>query len=125
MAKVLLIEPDGVLARTYIKALEFAGHSVVQARSAQQAIDAVDAGKPDIVVLELQLVTHDGIEFLHELRSYSEWQDVPVIVLSGLTRGLFEQARQTLQRDFGVQHCLYKPRTSLEQLTRIITEVTA
>lgn len=122
MANVLLIEPDAVLARTYQRALEHAGHNVRHAAAAQAAVNQCDATPPDIVILELQLVAHDGIEFLHEFRSYAEWRDIPVIVLSNLTRGSFERARQTLARDFGIGVCLYKPRTSLERLVRTVRE---
>ncbi len=123
MADVLLIEPDTVLARSYQKALAHAGHKVAHATTAQDALNLADTQIPDIVIVELQLVAHDGIEFLHEFRSYAEWLEVPVVVLSSLTRGSFEQARQTLLRDFGVAACLYKPRTSLERLMRTVGEV--
>ncbi len=125
MANVLLIEPDRVLTRSYRKALEHAGYVVTHATNAQDALNLADVNTPSAVILELQLVAHDGIEFLHEFRSYAEWQEIPVIVLSTFTRGSLEQARQTLARDFDVMTCLYKPRTSLERLVRTVGEALA
>lgn len=116
MANVLLIEPDTVLGRTYRQALEHAGHVVSVARGAQQAINAAEDLVPDVVVLELQLAGHNGIEFLHEFRSYGEWQSTPVIINTFATPGLLADAEEALRRNFGVKAVLYKPRTSLQQL---------
>jgi DNA-binding response OmpR family regulator len=125
MANVLLIEPDRVLADTYMQALQHAGHSVVRVASAQAAIGAADSTLPDVVVLELQLAVHDGIEFLHEFRSYGEWQETPVIVNTYLTPQAIAPVARALQEDLGVKICLYKPRASLEKLIKTVNEYTA
>ena len=123
MANVLLIEPDAVLGRTYRLALEHIGHTVKVARSAQQALNAADDLRPKIVVLELQLASHNGIEFLHEFRSYTEWQNVPVVINTNITPGMLEASAVVLRRDMGVREILYKPRTSLQRLISTVNEV--
>ncbi len=117
--KILLIEPDKILAGNYKDALEQSGHNVSWRPSAQSAIHQADSERADIVILELQLPSHNGIEFLYEFRSYPEWQDIPVIVLSlvpeeSVTGGakLFEQ--------LGVARFLYKPQTKLRQLVSVV-----
>lgn len=67
MSQVLLIEPDKLLAKTYQAALKTSGHKVRVASNSQDAINIADKTTPDIVVMELQLVGHSGIEFLYEL----------------------------------------------------------
>lgn len=124
MARVLLIEPNRVLARIYSKALEHQGHIIACARSAQQAIDAADEMRPDMVILELQMALHNGIEFLHEFRSYTEWQKVPVVVHTAFTPNALASVEVALKQDFGVKQCLYKPQTSLRQLAAVVHEVT-
>jgi replicative DNA helicase len=52
-----------------------------QLTTAQQAIAAADSQKPDVVVLALEMARHNSIEFLYEFKSYSEWQNVPVLLL--------------------------------------------
>jgi len=116
MAKILLVEPDRLLAETYLKALAGDGHEVVAAAGAQAAISAADAARPDLVVLELQLVEHSGIEFLYEFRSYPEWQAIPVLVHTAVPPGEFEGSWQILGRELGIDIYLYKPRTSLARL---------
>lgn len=122
MAEVLLIEPDRLLAESYVEALRSAGHEVNAAPGAQAGILAADAIKPDIVVMELQLVEHSGIEFLYEFRSYPEWQDIPVLIHSGVPRAEFQDSWKLLHEELGARDYLYKPRTSLRQLTASVAE---
>jgi CheY-like chemotaxis protein len=120
--KILLLEPDRPLGQTYASALEQAGHTVRHIGNAQQAISTLDHGLPDLIILELQLAAHNGIEFLYELRSYTDWQTLPVIVLSivppyelGLSHKLTQQ--------LGIAGCLYKPHTRLADLVRYISQL--
>jgi CheY-like chemotaxis protein len=122
MANVLLLEPDRVLARTYAQALEHVGYTVTTCQAGQEAIQLLEDFSADVVVLELQLTGHGGIEFLHELRSYPEWQTLPVVINTNLTPQAIAPLRAALQRDAGVTACLYKPRTSLQQLVRAVND---
>jgi DNA-binding response OmpR family regulator len=116
MAQILLIEPDRLLAESYVQALLLANHEVQAAGSAQAAILSADAIPPDLVILELQLVGHSGIEFLYEFRSYQDWQETPVVVQTHVPQHEFIDNWQLLEQELGVREYLYKPRTSLEQL---------
>ncbi|HSX07942.1 MAG TPA: response regulator [Candidatus Saccharimonadales bacterium] len=121
MADVLLIEPDIILALAYRRALERAGWQVRVAASAQAALDCADACRPDVVVLELQLAGHNGVEFLYEFRSYAEWLDVPVIVHTLTPPTAFAQ-QETLRNQLGVVAYHYKPNTKIVQLIATVRE---
>ena len=116
MSQILLIEPDRVLAETYRQALLGGGHRVVCCASAQAGIISADQHRPDLIILELQLVEHSGVEFLYELRSYPDWQDIPVIIHTHVPPGEFAASRQVLRGHLGAKTYLYKPDTSLKQL---------
>ncbi|HSX31781.1 MAG TPA: response regulator [Candidatus Saccharimonadales bacterium] len=123
MAYVLLIEPNTVLAQAYTQAMQFAGYRVGHCTSAQAAISEADKQVPDVVILELQLPVHNGIEFLQEFRSYPEWKHVPVIVNTVIAPSRFaDGASAALKRDLGVETIVYKPRTSLQDLLRAVRE---
>ena len=122
MSRILLIEPDLILARTYATALETAGHEVYPVSSAQSGIMVADDKNPDLVILEIQLIKHSGIEFLYEFRSYQEWQSIPVIVLSQVPPGEFNDSWQLLKNELGVGPYLYKPLTTLKQLINNVAE---
>jgi DNA-binding response OmpR family regulator len=125
MARLLILEPDIRLAATYQAALRSRRHDVVTAATAQDAVLAADAGKPDVAIIELQLTAHSGIEFLYEFRSYPDWADVPVIILSQVPPAEFAGSHELLQRRLGVAAYYYKPRTSLQVLLHAVENVLA
>ncbi len=120
--QILLVEPDTLLAQTYKQTLESAGHEVVVDGTAQGAVLAADLSKPELVILELQLASHGGIEFLYEFRSYPDWQHIPVMVLSHVPPAEFADNWKLLQHELGVEKYLYKPRTSLAKLERMVNQ---
>ncbi|HSX33956.1 MAG TPA: response regulator [Candidatus Saccharimonadales bacterium] len=116
MSHILLLEPNTLLGKTYTKAFTYAGHTAAYQTDAQGAIFAADTQRPDLIVLELLLPNHNGIEFLHELRSYPDWQHIPVVVHTALPAARLAPVAEVLQRDLGVETILYKPQTSLQSL---------
>lgn len=120
--KILLIEPDVTLAKVYQTALERAGHSVAHTTQAQTAIQLADEVTPDVVVLELQLAQHNGIEFVYEFRSYTEWQTIPIILLTMVPPHALAITPEMLEL-YHIVRCLYKPATKLNQLIEAIEEV--
>ena len=111
-----MIEPDRVLAETYRQALLSDGHRVVCCASAQAGIISADQHRPDLIVLELQLIEHSGVEFLYELRSYQDWHDIPVIIQTHVPPAEFNANRKLLRDQLGVRSYIYKPRATLKDL---------
>ena len=120
MSNVLLIENNSVLAQVYVRSLEHAGFKVRLEADAQQAIHAADIQKPDVVVMEMQLPGRNGIEFLQEFRSYTDWRKIPVVVHTMLPLDVINRIQYALERDFGIKDILYKPRTGLQDLVNIV-----
>jgi DNA-binding response OmpR family regulator len=120
MPHILLVEPDRILAGIYRQGFQSHDYSVVMCAGAQSAIYAADDKRPDIVILELQLIGHSGIEFLYEFRSYPEWQSVPVIVHSQVPSGEFSGAWSLMSQELGIAGYFYKPVTTFKQLIRAV-----
>lgn len=116
MSTILLMEPDRLLAASYQAVLQRAGHQVQWQPDAQEAIRALDKQAFDLVILEIQLAGHNGVEFLHEMRSYPEWDDIPVLLHTMIRRDHAGLGR-TYWPQLGIAGYLYKPQTSLKQLT--------
>lgn len=119
--KILLIEPNRLLARQYCRYFALKGHTVVWREDAQSGIVAADEMSPDVVVVELLLAGHSGIEFLYEFRSYADWLSVPAIIVSGVAKSATGVPDATF-KELGVYQYLYKPATSLNKLERTITK---
>lgn len=81
---ILLIEPDQSLADIY-KHMMPKDETVFHVRNAQDAIDILDSNDVALVVTDMYLdAEHNGVEVLHELRSYEDWLEVPIIVISDI-----------------------------------------
>lgn len=122
MKNILLIEPNTLLAQTYLKALQHAGYEVTHTGNAQHAVHIADKSTPDLIILELQLAVHGGVEFLHEFRSYTEWQHIPVIINTSIPPARLAPVKNALAKELGVRAILYKPRTTLKELLRQVRE---
>lgn len=119
MARVLLIETDHNLAANVGEYLRRDGYEVIWHKDPQAAIESADIEHPEIVVLDLVLSSHNGVEFLYELRSYPEWQRLPVIIFSNVTQAELEASHQGLaQLDIAAYH--YKPITRLDELAQSV-----
>lgn len=124
MRTVLLVEPDRSLAESIIQKLSTRNTvvadelNVLWAKTAQQAVQLADQNYPDVVVLELSLPKHNGLEFIYEFRSYHEWSQTPIIVFS-----MLRIDSEIFFKDFGVAKYLYKPTTSLQRLLSEINQV--
>lgn len=119
LPRVVLIEPDGLLAGMYEKALTLRGIETQITSSAGGALGDIDEFKPDAIVLELQLQSNNGIEFLHELRSYADWQAIPIVVNTVVPQGESGIDDNVMRRLYITNYC-YKPRTKLSELANII-----
>lgn len=84
MAKILLLETDRQLAKNVKDYFVRAGHQLSYYSDPQTAVMAADTSRPDVIILDLFLASRSGIEFLYELRSYPEWQPIPVIITGRL-----------------------------------------
>ena len=119
--RILLIEPDSVLAQTYRQALTDMAE-VHSAQNGQQAIELIDdIGQLDLIILELQLPGLNGIVFLQELRSYADTQHTPVIIQSYMHEPSTEDL-DVIREAFGIGQWLYKPRTTLGDLRKVVIE---
>ncbi len=82
-ATVLLVDDDEDFLIQEQSLLERAGFHVVPARNEQEAEQQLDAGPPDLAVLDLMMGTADaGFTLAHHIKR--RWPDVPVIVVSSV-----------------------------------------
>ena len=119
---ILVVEPDKILGGAIKNAFEAFGFKVTWKRSAQTALDALDEQVPDLIILELQLGLHNGIEFLYEVASYPEWQHIPVIVHTINARAQDEIFAASFKQ-LKVNEVLYKPKTTTTQLLKAVKQL--
>lgn len=118
---VLVVEPDRIIAASIQKYLSKQGYNVNWQASAQAAVASADQQIPDVIVLDIQLAGHGGVELLHELRSYGDWQSIPVIIYSSIHPDEFG-GQATATAALTAQAYLHKPSTSLAELAAQIEQ---
>lgn len=114
--KILFVEDDIDVGKMYAAQLQLDGHEVETVRTAQEALDMLDAIDDfEVIVLDILLPGSNGIAVLHELQSYDDWRKIPVVVLTNVTIEDLEIGNRHLQ-DLGVKDYLVKMDTSPQDL---------
>ncbi len=81
----ILVVDDYVLNRLQLKrSLEQQGHTVSLAENGRQALDELDAGGFDLVLLDILMPEMDGYEVLACLKADPARRELPVIVISAV-----------------------------------------
>lgn len=119
MKLVLLVEDEPWLAEVYEQHFLAANFTVLRAGDAQEAIEILDTKKPHVIVLDMMLPNGNGVQLLHEMQSYVDLKDIPVIIYSSVANRL----PKTL-RAYGVTAILDKtttrPRVLVERARELL-----
>ena len=99
---VLIVEDEKLIRRFVRSALEDEECRVVEAATSAQGLIEAAANKPDLVVLDLGLPDGNGIDFIGDLRG---WSDVPILVLSARS----QESDKIAALDVGADDYLTKP----------------
>lgn len=117
----LLIEDDLQIRRFVRAALETEGWQVIETETLKRGLIESGTRQPDLVILDLGLPDGDGIDFIRELRT---WSQIPIIVLSARTgetekvRALDRGADDYLTKPFGVDELLARVRANMRRQHR-------
>ncbi len=76
---ILAVDDEPAILRLVRATLQAAGYAVITAERGEEALAALEAERPDIVILDLMMPGMDGFETLRRIRSESQ---VPVIMLT-------------------------------------------
>ena len=80
--KILAVDDEKFIVRLVQVTLERQGYQVVTAYDGKEALQKVEAEKPDLVVLDVMMPYMDGFEVLQTLRRDPATRDIPVIMLT-------------------------------------------
>lgn len=83
--------------------------------SGQEAIDSLEAFKPDVILLDVMIPGMDGVEICQHIKALPQWQAVPIIMVTALT------AKEELARCFqaGADDFIRKPVNGVELRARV------
>lgn len=99
--RVLTVEDDPIVRADLRLVLEEAGFEVSDARDGVEAVELARKHEPDAILLDLGLPRLGGVEVARRILAE---RVVPIVALTGLSRGLAEEAL-----DSGASSYLLKP----------------
>lgn len=105
MANILLIEDLAVIRRLIQVAIEPLGHQLTQVATGEEALQAIDGHRFDLILLDIGLPGLDGWEVLRKVRGRAEWATIPVVVVTA--HG--DQADEDLAMQLGANAFISKP----------------
>ncbi len=116
MAKtqILVVEDEEALATLLDYNLTKEGFKVKIANDGEEALLNIEENQPDLVILDWMLPSISGIEICKRLRSKSETQNIPVIMLTARS----EEADRIRGLETGADDYLTKPFSTAELIAR-------
>jgi two-component system KDP operon response regulator KdpE len=110
--KILIADDDPQILRALKVTLGARGYEIHTAADGREALDAVVAHRPDLVMLDLGMPRLDGVEVIAGIRG---WSTVPILVVSGRT----DAADKVEALDAGADDYVTKPFAMEELLARL------
>jgi CheY-like chemotaxis protein len=79
---VLVVDDDPDILEAICDILGTESYRVARARNGLEALERVDAERPDVILLDLMMPVMDGVTFAAALRQRPAVADVPILVIS-------------------------------------------
>jgi len=117
----ILVVDDERSIRRFLRASLGSQFTVLEASSGEEALAAVPAEHPDLIILDLGLPDMDGLEVTRRLR---EWTQIPIIIVSVREReqdkiaALDAGADDYLTKPFGVGELMARLRVAMRRSTQ-------
>ena len=116
--RVLVVDDEASIRKFLRASLTAHDYQVYEAATGQDALAAVLAHRPDLMILDLGLPDIEGIEVTRQLR---EWSQIPIIILSvrehesEKVAALDAGADDYLTKPFGISELLARMRAALRR----------
>ena len=93
---VLVIDDDAVVGRSFDRVLSNKGYEVDTALNGEEGLKLVKEEKPDLVILDVLMPKQSGIRLYRELKTVKAFQNIGVIMLSGIAKKTFLRSQKAL-----------------------------
>jgi CheY-like chemotaxis protein len=101
VVNVLVVDDDDDTRDLVATIIGHAGYSVEVACSGREALERLQAMRPELIFLDIQMPDLDGAEFREQQRRNRDWIQIPTVVMTG--------SMEEPQLDVAVKATLHKP----------------
>jgi CheY-like chemotaxis protein len=81
LRKVLVVDDDPVVAKSFDRVLSGKGYAVITARSGQEALNKLEAEDYDVVFTDIRMPGMSGLEMAEQVKQRRPW--LPVVIVTG------------------------------------------
>lgn len=103
--RILLVEDHSINRELLSEYLKLTGYEVLSLENGSTFFEAIEQFQPHVILLDLKLPGVDGYTLLEQIKQNSEWQNIPVIVVSAFAFNTDQQRAL----DLGACKYLVKP----------------
>lgn len=79
--RILVVDDDALVRMNTVMMLEDKGHTVVEAASGKEALEALNAGAFDILITDQAMPRMTGVQLAEDVRK--RWPDLPILIATG------------------------------------------
>lgn len=115
MKKVILIADDSATIRKFVSvALKLKGFEIISVSDGMEALEKLPTENINLIITDLNMPNMDGFELIKSVRSSADFKDIPIIILSSLSKseeiemGIECGANAYLVKPFDQKRILYE-----------------
>jgi CheY-like chemotaxis protein len=80
--KILVVEDQAIELKLVVHVLSAAGHEVAPADAADQALAAIKADHPNVILMDLSLPGMDGLTLVRKLKADPATRDIHIVAVT-------------------------------------------
>jgi DNA-binding response OmpR family regulator len=115
MPRILVVEDDPDIAQLVARYLQKAGFTTEVIASGREAVAAISARPPDLLILDLMLPHVDGLEICRFVRGHDKTAATPIIMLTARA----DESDRIVGLEIGADDYLAKPFSPNELVARV------
>jgi DNA-binding NtrC family response regulator len=115
-AKILMVDDDADILFATTRILKSAGYEVFEASSAKECWEALEANRPDLLLLDVVLPDADGRKLCSQVKTNPDLAGIFVVLLSGTKTSSSDKVEGL---DLGADGYIARPIANKELLARI------
>ncbi|MBK6940178.1 MAG: response regulator [Planctomycetes bacterium] len=119
--KILVVDDEPFILRSLSFVLRREGYEVDEAKNGDEALDAIRATRPHLVLLDVMMPKKNGYEVLSEVKSDPELRSTYIIMLTA--KG--QEADRIKGMELGVDEYMTKPFSPMKIVERAKAVLTA
>ncbi len=113
--EIYLVEDDNSIRELVVYTMQSSGYKASGFEDSKAFWKGLAEKTPDLILLDIMLPDEDGIEILKKIRANSQYQDVPVIMLTA--KGT--EYDKVIGLDLGADDYIAKPFGMMELISRV------